>query len=211
MQRRSFRHLASIAAFAAVTGCAHGAEWQVKPGESIQAAIAHAAPGDTIRVARGHYPENLRIDKPVKLIGVDRPTIDGGGKGDTVRIVATDVSFEGFIVADSGGDLGAQNAGVYIQPGAHRARVIRCDFSYTLFGLWIEKADDVLIENNLITGKRDFDSSQRATASSSTTPPARASSATTSASCATRSTWMSPTRRSSAATRCTTAATAPTT
>ena len=162
MQRRSFSHLASIAAlFAAVTGCAHGAEWQVKPGESIQAAIVQAAPGDTIRVARGHYPENLRIEKPVKLIGVDRPTVDGRGKGDTVRIVATDVSFEGFIVADSGGDLGAQNAGVYIQPGAHRARVIRCDFSYTLFGLWIEKADDVLIENNLITGKRDFDSSQR--------------------------------------------------
>ena len=51
---------------------AHAAEWQVQPGESIQAAIAHAAPGDTIRVARGRYPENLRIDKPVKLIGVDR-------------------------------------------------------------------------------------------------------------------------------------------
>ena len=162
MQRRRLRHLAATAALlAAVTGSAHGAEWQVKPGESIQAAIAHAAPGDTIRVARGRYPENLRIDKPVKLIGIDRPTVDGGGKGDTVRIVATDVSFEGFIVSDSGGDLGAQNAGVYIQPGAHRARVIRCDFSYTLFGLWIEKADDVLIENNLITGKRDFDSSQR--------------------------------------------------
>ena len=162
MQRRSFSHLASIAAlFAAVTGCAHGAEWQVKPGESIQAAIVQAAPGDTIRVARGHYPENLRIEKPVKLIGVDRPTVDGRGKGDTVRIVATDVSFEGFIVADSGGDLGAQNAGVYIQPGAHRARVIRCDFSYTLFGLWIEKADDVLIEGNRITGKRDYSSSQR--------------------------------------------------
>ena len=161
MPRSSLRHLTLAAVLLATTSLAAAAEWQVKPGESIQAAVAHAAPGDTIRVAHGRYPENLRLDKPVKLIGVDRPTIDGGGKGDTVRIVATDVSLEGFIVADSGGDLGAQNAGVYIQPGAHRARVIRCDFSYTLFGLWIEKADDVLIENNLITGKRDFDSSQR--------------------------------------------------
>jgi len=97
------------------------AEWHIKPGESIQAAIAKAAPGDTLRVARGHYPENLRIDKSLKLIGEGRPTVDGRGKGDTVRIVATDVDFEGFIVADSGADLGAQNAGVYIQPGAHRA------------------------------------------------------------------------------------------
>ena len=161
MPRSSLRHLTLAAVLLATTSLAAAAEWQVKPGESIQAAVAHAAPGDTIRVAHGRYPENLRLDKSVKLIGIDRPTIDGGGKGDTVRIVATDVSLEGFIVADSGGDLGAQNAGVYIQPGAHRARVIRCDFSYTLFGLWIEKADDVLIENNLITGKRDFDSSQR--------------------------------------------------
>ena len=114
-----------------------------------------------LRVARGHYPENLRIDKSLKLIGEGRPTVDGRGKGDTVRIVATDVDFEGFIVADSGADLGAQNAGVYIQPGAHRARVAHCDFTYTLFGLWIEKVEDVRIEHNIITGKRDLDSSQR--------------------------------------------------
>jgi nitrous oxidase accessory protein len=140
---------------------AYAATWRVQPGDSIQAAVAHAAAGDTIRVARGHYAENLRIDKPLTLIGQGRPTIDGRGKGDTLRVAAEDVSIEGFIIADSGADLGEQNAGIYIQPGSHRARVARCDFSYTLFGLWIEKAKDVLIEDNLITGKRDLDSSQR--------------------------------------------------
>ncbi|MBN8282664.1 nitrous oxide reductase family maturation protein NosD [Zoogloea sp.] len=144
-----------------LTGSVFGATWQVQPGDSIQAAIAHAVPGDTVRVARGHYTENLRIDKPLTLIGQGRPTLDGRGKGDTVRVAAEDVSIEGFIVADSGADLGEQHAGIYIQPGSHRARVSRCDFSYTLFGLWIEKAKDVVIEDNLITGKRDLDSSQR--------------------------------------------------
>ena len=146
---------------AGLAGNAYAATWQVQPGDSIQAAVAHAAAGDTIRVARGHYAENLRIDKPLTLIGQGRPTIDGRGKGDTLRVAAEDVSIEGFIIADSGADLGEQNAGIYIQPGSHRARVARCDFSYTLFGLWIEKAKDVLIEDNLITGKRDLDSSQR--------------------------------------------------
>ncbi len=144
-----------------LAGSAIGADWEVQPGESIQAALTRAAPGDTVRVARGHYAENLRIDKPLSLIGQGRPTVDGRGKGDTIRIAAEDVSVEGFIVADSGADLGEQNAGIYIQPGSHRARVSRCDFSYTLFGLWIEKAKDVVIEDNLITGKRDRDSSQR--------------------------------------------------
>ena len=146
---------------AGLAGNAYAATWQVQPGDSIQAAVAHAAAGDSIRVARGHYAENLRIDKPLTLIGQGRPTIDGRGKGDTLRVAAEDVSIEGFIIADSGADLGEQNAGIYIQPGSHRARVARCDFSYTLFGLWIEKAKDVLIEDNLITGKRDLDSSQR--------------------------------------------------
>jgi nitrous oxidase accessory protein len=150
-----------LAGLAGLAGNAYAATWQVQPGGSIQAAIAQAAAGDTIHVARGHYAENLRIDKPLSLIGQGRPTIDGRGKGDTIRVAAEDVSVEGFIVTDSGADLGEQNAGIYIQPGSHRARVTRCDFSYTLFGLWIEKAKDVVIEDNLITGKRDLDSSQR--------------------------------------------------
>ena len=62
---------------------------------------------------------------------------------------------------DSGGDLTAQNAGIYIEPGAHRAVVRHNDLVYNLFGLWIEKANDVEVSDNLITGKRDFASSQR--------------------------------------------------
>ncbi|NLX17499.1 MAG: nitrous oxide reductase family maturation protein NosD, partial [Ramlibacter sp.] len=45
--------------------------------------------------------------------------------------------------------------------GAHRVIVKNSFLSYNLFGLWIEKANDVQILNNNITGKRDFDSAQR--------------------------------------------------
>ena len=133
----------------------------VQAGQSIAAAIARAAPGDVIRVERGHYPERLLIDKPLTLKGIDRPTLSGGFKGDTIRIIAKDVVIDGLIVRDSGDSLLEQNAGIYIHPGAHRAVVRNCDLSYNLFGLWIEKANDVRIENNLITGKRDYRSSQR--------------------------------------------------
>ena len=107
------------------------------------------------------YRENLRIDKPLTLKGIDRPTLSGGLKGDTIRIKSPDVTIEGMIVTDSGGDLTAQNAGIYIQPGADRAAVRHCDIAYSLFGLWIEGVKDVEISDNLITGKRDFLSSQR--------------------------------------------------
>ena len=140
---------------------ADAATWRVRPGEAIQAAIARAAPGDVLEIERGAYDENLRIDKPLTLRGINRPTLSGGQRGDTIRVAATDVTIEGLIVRDSGHELKAQHAGIYIQPGSHRAVVRRCDLVYNLFGLWIEKANEVRIEHNLITGLRDVNSSQR--------------------------------------------------
>lgn len=140
---------------------AGAAALRVRPGEDIQAAIERARPGDTVEIERGHYTANLVIRKPLTLRGLDRPTISGAQRGNTVDVQAPDVVLDGLIVRDSGHDLKEQHAGIYIRPGAHRARVARCDLVYNLFGLWIEKADDVRIENNLITGLRDQQSSQR--------------------------------------------------
>jgi nitrous oxidase accessory protein len=140
---------------------AGAAEIRVHPGESIAAAIGRAQAGDTVAVERGRYAEHLRIDKPLTLRGIGRPTVSGGLVGDTIRITAPDVTVEGLIVADSGDDLGAQNAGIYIQPGADRVAVKDCDIAYNLFGLWIESVKDPRVSGNLIVGKRDYPSAQR--------------------------------------------------
>lgn len=137
------------------------ATWMVKPGESIQAAIDQAAVGDTVEVQRGHYAENLRIDKTLTLRGINRPTISGGLQGNTIEVRATAVVLEGLLVTDSGASLRDQNAGIYIYPGSDKAIVRYCGVSTSLFGLWIEKANDVLIEGNNITGKRELNSPQR--------------------------------------------------
>ena len=144
-----------------IAGAAQAATLTVRPGDDLTAAVQAAQPGDVVQIERGHYRANLLIDKPLTLRGLDRPTISGGNQGDTIRVTATDVLIEGLIVRDSGDDLKDQNAGIYIYPGAHRAIVRRCDLAYNLFGLWIEKADDVLIEHNNITGKREYASPQR--------------------------------------------------
>jgi nitrous oxidase accessory protein len=140
---------------------AQAATLRVKPGASLRQAIMGAKPGDVIEIERGRYKGNFLVDKPLTLRGIGRPTLSGGQQGDTLRVTATDVTIEGLIVSDSGDSLKDQNAGIYIYPGAHRAVVRHCDLTYNLFGLWIEKANDVVIEGNLITGKRDYNSSQR--------------------------------------------------
>jgi len=137
---------------------------RVRSGERIDTAITQASPGDTVEVERGQYVGGLRIDKPLALVGVGRPTISGNGKGDVIRIASPDVRIDGLIVRDSGDDLGAQNAGIYIQPGSDRAVVSHCDFAHVLFGLWIEKSNQVTVADNLITGMREKFSSQRGNA-----------------------------------------------
>jgi nitrous oxidase accessory protein len=152
--------LALVAALASSVASA-ATVWRVSAGESIQAVIDRAAPGDVVEIERARYEENLRIDKPLTLRGIDRPTISGGLAGHTILVTGEDVTIDGLIVTDSGDSLRDQNAGIYIYPGAHRAVVRNSDLAYNLFGLWIEKADDVLIENNLIVGKREYRSPMR--------------------------------------------------
>jgi nitrous oxidase accessory protein len=160
---RSWRSLPVwLGLFALLSGHpALAATWNVLPGNPIQPTIDQATAGDTILIARGRYPARLRIDKPLTLKGIDRPTLDAEGTGDVIRITSTDVTIDGLIIKNSGDRLGDQNAGVYIQPRAHRAIVRNCDLTYNLFGIWIESVKDVQIDDNLITGKRDYASASR--------------------------------------------------
>jgi len=140
---------------------AQAAEHEVLPGQSISEAIDRAKAGDTVVVARGVYPVHLVITKPLHLKGLNRPTLDGGNIGDVIRIKSPDVTIEGFIISNSGADLTAQNAGIYLEPGSDRAIVHNNTINYTLFGLWIEKVKDIQVIANNITGKRDLASAQR--------------------------------------------------
>ena len=161
----AFPHFARVLlCIAALLQCllpAHADTIRVRPGESIQAAIDRAADGDVIEVERARYVENLLITRPLTLRGIDRPTISGGLRGDTIRVQAENVTIEGLIVSDSGDSLREQNAGIYIWPGSHHAVVRNCDLTYNLFGLWIQDTNDVVIEGNLITGKREYQSPRR--------------------------------------------------
>ncbi|MEZ4614012.1 MAG: hypothetical protein R2867_00660 [Caldilineaceae bacterium] len=74
--------------------------------------MATADAGATILVPPGTYTGPIEINKPVTLVGVDWPVIDGGGSGDAMRVNAPDVTIRGFVLRNSGSSLDHEHAGV---------------------------------------------------------------------------------------------------
>ena len=96
----------------------------VNPGESIQAAVERAQPGDSIRVMPGVYSETVYIDKDdIHLSGFiaagERATLDGQGKlNDAILFSGKNIVIENFkIVHYKGNGIMVRQA----QGQAHRA------------------------------------------------------------------------------------------
>ncbi len=153
--------MATVPARAAAAQAGRAVVHEVHPGQSIADAIRQAHPGDTVQVLAGTYKERFVIDKPLRLEGVGKPTIAAGFQGDVIRVKAQDVSIRGLIVRDSGTDLGAQNAGIYVAPGSDRVVIANCDLVTNLFGIWLEQSRGALLQGNLVVGRRDMMSQMR--------------------------------------------------
>ncbi len=78
-----------------------------------------------------------------------------------IRVKSPDAKIQGFIVRDSGADLTAQNAGIYVEPGSDRVLIHGNDLTYNLFGIWLQGSKDAEVSGNLIVGKRNRPSAQR--------------------------------------------------
>lgn len=71
-------------------------------GLDLQGLINSAPPNSTVYIPPGYYKGHLVIDKPLRIIGIGWPVIDGGGVGDVIYINHTWADLEGIIVVGSG-------------------------------------------------------------------------------------------------------------
>jgi cytochrome c peroxidase len=133
----------------------------VHAGESIQAAVDSALPGDTISVEAGVYYESVYIDTPGLTVqgvvqGDERPWLDGMGElSDGFNTTGDDFVLQGFGIRNYIGNgvltTGAERI-VYrdlIVQGAENANY------HTIYGVYPVECTDVLIENVVITGIAD--------------------------------------------------------
>ncbi len=121
--------------------------------DTIQEAIDAADPGDTIYVYNGTYYERLTIVKSLTITGEDKSntTIDGGGTGPVVDLMANNVTVSGFTV-QNGGD----EEWWWLGSGIYLWYVKLCNISDTLvsnsrYGVVSYKSTDNIISGNTIS------------------------------------------------------------
>lgn len=119
---------------------------------TVSQAIERAQAGDTVRVHGGVYAEHIVVDKPIAIIGVGMPVIDGGGKGTVVSITAPGASIKGFVIRGSGSSLTFEDSAVSIE-GAPDCTVEGNRLEDVLFGIYLKNSPRSVIRNNVVFGK----------------------------------------------------------
>ncbi len=128
---------------------------KVKPSSkqnALSAAIEHARSGDTIIVLPGLYREgNIIINKPLTLIGINYPVIDGETKVENISVKSNHVSLSGFKIINSGYSNMEDFAGIRIY-GDSFVLISNNILENTFFGIYLTNASYCNIYHNKITG-----------------------------------------------------------
>ncbi|HEY6868108.1 MAG TPA: nitrous oxide reductase family maturation protein NosD [Candidatus Eisenbacteria bacterium] len=124
------------------------------PG-AIGATLARAAPGDTLVLEPGVHHGPVVVTRPVVLRGAGPGVIVAGGdSGSVVTVAGSGVVIERLEVRGSGRDVMNVDAGVrVIRGGGVTLRALR--IADVLYGIYVEHADSVRIEDCDLTGRVD--------------------------------------------------------
>ncbi len=131
------------------------------PYFSIASALKRAHDGDLLTIKSGIYRETITISRTVGLKGAAGATIDGEGKGHVVRIEAPGVKIEGLRVIHSGMDLERSDAAIFIAKRANGTTLERIVIESSLFGIWVEGANQTTVSGSRIIGDSELISQKR--------------------------------------------------
>ena len=122
-----------------------------KAFSSISAALHKAKAKDEILIyGKKIYKEHLVIQKPITLKGVGTPIIDGGQRGDVIKVNADNVTIEGLQIQNSARSSQVDYCGVHVKD-AQFVTVRNCVFRKNQFSVMFQNCKNGLIANNNIS------------------------------------------------------------
>ncbi len=119
---------------------------------TIKAALQKAADHDTIFIQSGNYAEgNIIIDKPVHLVGIGYPVIDGQGKVEVITIKTNGASITGLKIINSGNSSLNDLAGIKVLKSKN-VTITNNILYNNCFGIYLSNCSGSIIQNNTVTG-----------------------------------------------------------
>jgi nitrous oxidase accessory protein len=120
---------------------------------SLKKAIELAGPDDTVLLRKGIYREgNIIIDKPVRLIGIDHPVLDGEHKYEILTVTGERVLIKGIHFRNAGYSSMNDYAAINLVDAAY-AIIENNLIEHSYFAIHVANANNCIISNNSIYGK----------------------------------------------------------
>ena len=120
--------------------------------QELRDQLARTPSGGTLTVQPGIYRGALVIDRPVTLVGVGHPVIQGDGTGTVLTIRAAGTTVRDLMIEGSGPGPVDNPAGVSVE--ADRVVVKGLHIRDTYTGIWVEGVADAQITDNDIEGRK---------------------------------------------------------
>lgn len=151
---------ALAAALAASPSSAGTASVPAGTGKTLQFRLDLAKPGDVLRLAPGEHKGPVTISIPVTLEGEPGAQIIGNGRGSVVTVTAPRAVVRGLEVRGSGTDIETLDSGIFLDRTAKGAIAENNHVIGNLYGIYIQGADDALVQNNRIEGMSEGHSAE---------------------------------------------------
>lgn len=117
---------------------------------SINLAIKHANAFDTVQVEAGiYYEKNIIIDKPLTLLGIKYPVLDGEKKFEIISIKSGNVVIDGFRVVHSGYGTLEDPGGIKVYNGSNVV-ISNNILDDNFFGIYLQHCSNTKVLNNRI-------------------------------------------------------------
>ncbi|WP_245962965.1 nitrous oxide reductase family maturation protein NosD [Ulvibacter antarcticus] len=119
---------------------------------NIQEAVLSAKDFDTILIKKGTYKEiNIRIDKPLTLLGENYPVIDGEDKGEIITIYSDNVTIDGLFIINVGTSYTSDFAAIRVVK-SENFLIQNVVLEKLFFGIYLEKSNNGRVFHNKIIG-----------------------------------------------------------
>ncbi|UUM32663.1 nitrous oxide reductase family maturation protein NosD [Vibrio japonicus] len=142
-------------------GYAFSAVTAVHPNDDLQKILNLAEQGDTIVLDQGRYNGNFTVSTALTLTSTSGATIDAGGKGNAITLTHSGIEISNLNIVNWGRNLTDQNAGIYSDKAVQDLTITRNHLEGDGFGLWIQRAQNITISDNVVVGNPSLRSADR--------------------------------------------------